>query len=98
MSFTRDLVYCRFPLIDGIGNSPWLIRAAVDSVVGFVRANIPTFVYCSMGMSRTPAIAGAAIAKLRDCTLAEGLAVVSQHGPTDVSPSFLTELQTILKL
>jgi protein-tyrosine phosphatase len=96
MSLTRDLVYCRFPLIDGTGNSPWLIHSAVTSVVGLISAGIPTLVYCSMGMSRSPAIAGAAIAKFRDCSLADGLTVVIQSGPTDVSPGLLAELQSVL--
>ncbi|MBP3957484.1 hypothetical protein J8F10_19730 [Gemmata sp. G18] len=38
---TRELVYCRFPLVDGAGNSPWVLRAAVEAVAGFVRAGFP---------------------------------------------------------
>jgi hypothetical protein len=29
VTFTRDLVYCRFPIIDGPGNPEWLIQAAL---------------------------------------------------------------------
>jgi hypothetical protein len=28
----RELVYCRFPLLDGAGNPPWRLRAAVETV------------------------------------------------------------------
>src|SRR5688572_12689172 len=51
---TRELVYCRFPLVDGPGNPPWLLRAAVETVAGLVRSDTPTLVYCGAGMSRTP--------------------------------------------
>src|SRR5207244_524756 len=47
---TRELVYCRFPLLDGMGNPPWLVRAAVDTVARLLRAGTPTLVYCSGGM------------------------------------------------
>ncbi len=36
----RDLTYCRFPLLDGPGNQPWMLRAAVETVAclcGLVR-------------------------------------------------------------
>jgi hypothetical protein len=46
---TRELVYCRFPLVDGAGNPPWLLRAAVETVAGFVRAGVPTLVFCGPG-------------------------------------------------
>src|SRR5262245_15566735 len=59
---TRELVYCRFPLVDGGGNSPWLLRAAVETTAGFVRSRTPTLVYCGAGMSRSLIIAAAALA------------------------------------
>src|SRR5947209_19674751 len=93
---TRELVYCRFPLLDGTGNPPWLVRAAIDAVAGLLRSGTPTLVYCSGGMSRTPVIAGAAVAQIRGCSLAEGLAVVFQSGPADVSPGLLSEVQAML--
>jgi hypothetical protein len=63
-TITRELVYCRFPLADGSGNAPWLLHAAIDATAGLLRSGTPTLVFCSNGMSRTPAIAAAAIAKL----------------------------------
>jgi len=47
----RELVYCRFPLIDGGGNPRWLLRAAVDCVANFRHWETPTLVYCGAGMS-----------------------------------------------
>src|SRR5262245_33777641 len=40
----RDLVYCRFPLVDGPDNPPWLLRAAVEATAGFLRAGVPVLV------------------------------------------------------
>jgi protein-tyrosine phosphatase len=95
-TITRELVYCRFPLVDGIGNPPWLLRATVDCVVGLLHSRTPSLVYCSNGMSRSPIIAAAAIARVRGCPPAEALALVGESGPADVSPGLWAEVQTIL--
>jgi protein-tyrosine phosphatase len=95
-SLTRDLVYCRFPLIDGTGNPGWLLRAAVETVAGLLRCDTPTLVYCGAGMSRSPCIAAAAIARVRGCPPAEGLAIALQSAAADVSPGLWTEIQDIL--
>jgi hypothetical protein len=90
---TRELVYCRFPLIDGAGNPRWLLRAAVETVAGLLHAGVPTLVYCGACMSRTPSVAGAAIALVRGCPPAEGLAIAVQSGAADVSPALWSEIQ-----
>ena len=43
---TRDLVYCRFPLNDGAGNPPLILRAAVETVCSLLAKGVPTFVFC----------------------------------------------------
>ncbi|MEO6811536.1 MAG: protein phosphatase, partial [Isosphaeraceae bacterium] len=65
---TRELVYCRFPLLDGSGNPGWLLRAAIETVACLLRCNTPTLIYCGAGMSRSPAIAGAAVGLVRGCS------------------------------
>lgn len=92
---TRELVYCRFPLLDGSGNAPWLVRAAVETVAGLLRSGTPTLLFCGAGMSRTPIIAAAAIAHLRSCSLAEAASIVTQSGPVDLSPGLLSEVQAL---
>src|SRR5579864_520702 len=77
---TRELVYCRFPLIDGAGNPPWLLRAAVDCVAHLLHSGTPTLVYCGAGMSRSPCIAAAAIASVRGCSPDEALTWVTKSG------------------
>jgi protein-tyrosine phosphatase len=93
---TRELVYCRFPLLDGSGNPPWLLRAAVDCIAGLIRSQTPTLVFCSSGMSRSPAVTAAAIARVQGCSPAEALVWLSQSGPSDVSPGLWSEVQAIV--
>jgi protein-tyrosine phosphatase len=88
----RDFTYCRFPLIDGTGNPCWLLQVAVQTVAWLVRANTPTLVCCGAGLSRSPCIAGAAVAFVRECLLEEGLRLVLQSGPADVSPALWSEV------
>jgi protein-tyrosine phosphatase len=89
----RELVYCRFPLIDGTGNPLWLLRAAVETVARFLRSGTPTLVHCSAGISRSVAIAAAAVAVASDCSFAEGLLAATESGPSDVSPGLWAEIE-----
>jgi hypothetical protein len=92
----RELVYCRFPIIDGAGNLPWLLRAAVETVAGLTREGVPTLVGCGLGLSRSPCIAGAAIARVRGCPPEEGLAIALGSSPADVSPALWVEIREAL--
>lgn len=92
---TRDLVYCRFPLIDGGGNPPSLLGAAVEAVVLLLEKKIPTLVYCGAGMSRSPAIVAAALAASRGASLDGALAEVVAGRPHDVSPALWDEVKRV---
>jgi protein-tyrosine phosphatase len=87
-SITREAIYCRYPLVDGGGNSPGLLRAAVETVVSLMEKQIPTLVYCSAGMSRSPAIVAAALAALRGVSLDAALEETVTGRAHDVSPVF----------
>ena len=82
----REFVYCRFPLLDGAGNERWMLRAAIETISGLLRDNVPTLVACSAGMSRSPALAAAAIAQLESRDPNECLIACVEGGPADVSP------------
>lgn len=86
---TRQLVYLRFPLVDGEGNPAWLLRLAVDAVAGLLMAGVPTLVACSAGASRSPVIAAVAIAKWEGIRPEEALTRIG-HG--DVSPALWREV------
>src|SRR5262245_35991321 len=96
-SVGRELVYGRFPIVDGLGNPPWLLRAAVEMVAGLIRDDVPTLVGCGVGLSRSPCIAGAAIARVRGCSADEGLAVAVGSSPADVSPGLWAEVRRVLE-
>lgn len=84
---TRELVYLRFPLLDGADNPPWLICAAVHAVEGLARLGAPTLVACDGGMSRSIVIAAAALWFLAPTpSVDDVLRRVAASGPTDVHP------------
>ena len=84
---TRELVYLRFPIVDGEGNPPWLLRAAVEAVAGLVRADVTAMVCCGAGMSRSPAIAAAGLALARGWDAHDALVRVTGDAPHDVTPA-----------
>lgn len=90
---TRELVYLRFPLVDGGGNPEWLLRLAVEAVSGLLTAGVPTLVACSAGASRSPAIAAMAIARWQGIAHEEGL---KRIGTGDVSVTLWRELTGLL--
>lgn len=96
-TLTRDLAYCRLPLVDGPGNPEWLLRAAVLLVSGFVRENVPCLVCCSGGMSRSPAIAAAAIAHARSIQPNAVLEHLAASGAMDVSPGLWREVEAAIR-
>jgi len=91
----RELAYCRFPLLDGPGNPPWLLRSAVETVANLLRSGTPSLVCCGAGMSRSPCIAAAAVALVRGLTAEEGLTLVLRSGPSDVSPGLWSEVRAM---
>lgn len=94
-SLPREIAYCRFPLGDGAGNAPWLLRSAVETVATLLREGVPTLVFCGAGLSRTPAIAAAAIAKLEGCPLSEGLERATAGVRADVSTALWVDLEEL---
>jgi hypothetical protein len=90
---TRELVYLRFPLMDGEGNPPWLLRIAVDALVELVAAKVPTLVACGAGMSRSPALVAAALAPHENRSMADVLRMIPS--PVDVSPGLLRSLAIV---
>lgn len=86
--FPRDTIYCRFPLLDGGGNSPSLLKMAILTTAIFIDAKTPTLVTCGAGMSRSPAVVAAAIAQVEAISLHDALERIAASGPHDVSPTF----------
>ena len=93
---SRELTYCRFPLVDGAGNPPWLLRAAIQMTAGLLRSDVPALVVCSMGMSRSPAIGAAALSLFTTQPPEECLAVALRSRPADVSPGLWRDVVAVL--
>jgi len=93
--FPRDIVYCRIPLVDGAGNRPEIIRAAVDLAASLIGSGVPTLVACGAGMSRSPIIVAAALARIQGSTLEEALEGITSGVAHDVSTSLWAEVRAV---
>jgi protein-tyrosine phosphatase len=92
----RELISCRFPLLDGTGNRPESLYLAISTVATLLRMHLPTLVVCGAGMSRAPAVAAAALAMVHHQAPAACLQQVVQHHPSDVSPGLWSEVTGLL--
>lgn len=96
ISFPRDIVYCRLPLLDGDENHPAVLQTALITVARFLEGELPTLVACSGGMSRSPAIVAGALALAQACPLTVSMQQVAETGPCDVAPGLWNEIQHLL--
>jgi protein-tyrosine phosphatase len=92
----RELVYLRFPLVDGPGNRGELLFLAISTVATLIKMHVPTLVCCSAGLSRAPAMAAAGLAMAHGAPPEECLKQVVQHHHVDVSPGLWQEIVGVL--
>lgn len=91
--YPRDIVYCRFPLNDGPGNSPAILRLAVSATAEFINAKVPVLVACGAGMSRSLAVSAAALAIVNRQQPDDALLQIASDGPHDVACGLWADLQ-----
>ena len=96
VALPRDLLACRFPLVDGSDNEPALLRLAVASLTQLLRGKFATLVCCQAGRSRSPAIAAAALAQLTGESFLLCLERVAAKRPCQVHAGLLSQLETLL--
>ena len=72
------------------------MRAAVETVVGLLRSEHADARLLRRRMSRSPCVAGAAVALVRGCPIDEGLKIAVKSGPADVSPGLWSEVRAIV--
>ena len=89
----RELIYCRFPIVDGASNAPELLIAAIETAASFIRKRVPTLVACSAGMSRSPSIVAAALSVVRDESPDDVMLQLVAGHPHDVSPVLWTDVK-----
>ncbi len=91
----RELIVCRFPLLDGGGNRSELLALAIRTTAALLKLHIPTLVFCGGGESRSPAVTAAALSLAFGGTLEESLQRIVQHHPSDVSPGLWQEIKGV---
>jgi len=82
----RSMIYCHFPLMDGPQDDQTVLDLAIQMVVSLLKKQIPTFVYCGAGMSRSPAVVAAALSIAQGRSPEEKLREITVGQPHDVSP------------
>src|SRR5262245_31217754 len=92
----REIIYSRFPLVDGDGNQDSLLHLAIQTTAALLRASIPTLVACSGGMSRSPAIVAAALSSIRGAPADECLMQLVAGQPHEVSPLLWRDVKQAL--
>jgi protein-tyrosine phosphatase len=97
VAVTRELAYCRFPLVDAAANEDWLLRGAIETTASFLRSGEPTLVCCGAGMSRAPAIVAAALALVDGSSPQDRLTFVARSGACDVSPYFWEQVSRLVR-
>ena len=93
----RDLISCRFPLVDGAGNAEAVLALAIRTLAAHIQLQVPTLVTCGAGLSRSPAIAAAALAVALRQDPDECLKSVTSHHAADVSPGLWNEVRQLTR-
>jgi protein-tyrosine phosphatase len=93
----HELICCRFPLLDGPGNDATLLALAVTTTAQLLQRRVATLVCCGGGMSRSPALAAAALAITFRQDPDECLKQVAEHHPADVLPGLWGEVKTAVE-
>jgi protein-tyrosine phosphatase len=91
----RSIVYCRFPNVDGRQPSTQVLRVAIETVVSLMKGGLPTLVFCGAGMSRSPAVAAAALSIVHGGSPDERLSQVVAGHPHDVSTQLWADVREV---
>ncbi|HXD84927.1 MAG TPA: hypothetical protein VN641_00425 [Urbifossiella sp.] len=89
----RDLIYLRFPIVDGNGNEPKLLCSLMDAVTALIRERVPTLIACRLGLSRAPSVAAVAFSHVYGRTTEEVMKMIG--GTSDVSTVLLRDLEKV---
>ncbi len=92
----RELIACRFPLVDGAGNDPDTLLLAVRTIATLIQTQVPTLVCCGVGVSRAPAITAAALSLVQRLTPAQALERLAQQYPCDVNTALWEEIAALM--
>jgi protein-tyrosine phosphatase len=96
LQLPRELIYCRFPLLDSAGNDMKVLNLAITMLANLVERHVPTLVCCGGGMSRSPCLAAAAVSMIYQEEPDECLKQIAEHHPHDVVPGLWSEVKSYL--
>ena len=91
----HDFIACRFPLVDGGDNDVALLRSAIHLVTHLLEEKFATLVCCQAGLSRSPAIAAAALARLTKLPFARCLSQIGADHAIGVQPALFAQVQAL---
>jgi protein-tyrosine phosphatase len=95
LALPHDLIACRFPLLDGGDNDVEVLQLAVTTVTHLLEGKFATLVCCHAGRSRSPAIVGAALARITGDPFAVCVTHVATHRACDIHPALFAQLQNL---
>jgi protein-tyrosine phosphatase len=96
-ALSRSMLYFRVPLMDGEQGSRTVLRIAVEALVSLLEAELPTLVCCSAGMSRSPAVAAAALSIVHGGSPDERLRQIVAGHPHDVSAQLWRDVREVCR-
>jgi protein-tyrosine phosphatase len=89
----RELIYLRFPLLDGAGNEGVLLHSAIECIATlFSNVQLKVLVACSAGRSRSPALTAAAMAHVDGISLEDSICHLQNIAAFDISPALWIEI------
>jgi protein-tyrosine phosphatase len=94
-SAPREMIYCHFPLVDGPENEEDILTMAIRTLADCLEKEIPTLVCCGAGMSRSPAIAAAALSVHLHEPLEQCLEKMATSHHIDVSPGLWMQIKKV---
>lgn len=95
LQLPRELMYFRLPILDGPGNDAKLLDLAATTVANLLEKRVPVLVCCGGGMSRSPALAAAALAMVYQESPDVFLKKITEHQPADVAPGLWNEVKSL---
>lgn len=96
LSLPHDIVACRFPLVDGDDNAPALLDLAATTLTHLLVAKFTCLVCCQAGLSRSPAVAAAALARVTKQPFDEWLKKLAQLHGCALHPSLVSQMRRIV--
>jgi protein-tyrosine phosphatase len=95
LTLPHDLIGYRFPLVDGDDNDAEVLALAISTLTHLLEQNFACLVCCQAGLSRSPAIAAAALARLTRHPYQACLDVIGKYHPHAIHPGLRKQVESM---